>query len=324
MANRSTIFLIAAAAALALLGPGTSSAAEWEWNLESFELIDQTESETISGTGGTFTLATTIGESSVTISCESVELTNATITPEGKGASTVSLSGCQVVGQPTCTVSGPINLKASTDSLTSSVSSQLFNRYVPAESKFATVKISVCKFAGEYAVEGSFAGEFEGGEERVEEPIAFSPKIGEAAGTSLKFGGKTATVAGSITIAASGAFAGQDVAPTPLDTDPPVSTDFGGVNMGKSKTMSVTHTVLGKKEEVKFGTVQIVGGAGVFSIDKEDCGGKTKKPTETCTITVKFTPAAKVGYMGVVVTPWETMKGDRFGVRSHRLAGTGT
>lgn len=301
---------------------------EWEWHVEGQQLASVTESETIKGSGGAVTLATTIGESSASISCESAELTSATITPEGKGGSTIALSkGCQVVGQPTCAVAEPISLKANTEPLTSASTSQLFNRYVPAESKFATVKISGCGFAGEYAVEGSFAGEFEAGEERIEEPIIFTPKIEEEAGTSLKFGGKAATLEGKIAIAASGAFAGQKVAASPIATSPRFGPLFGkGVEVGKSETKIITHKVLAKKGApgVKFGTVSIIGSAGVLSIEKEDCSGKTKAPGETCTITVKFAPKAKEVYKASILTPFESPDGKRFSALNTSLEETGT
>lgn len=310
------------------IGEEEVTPSEWEWHLEGQELLGQAESETIKGTGGAFTLATTIGESKVSISCESAELTNATIAPGGKGTSTVKLSkGCQVVGQPTCVVAEPINLKASTEPLASASSSQLFNRYVPAESKFATVSITVCGFAGEYAVEGSFAGEFEAGEERIEEPIIFSPKLEEEAATSLKFGGKAATLEGEFAIAASGAQAGQKVEPGPILSKPAERPLFpNGVKVGKSETKTLTHLVIGKKggPGVKFGKVSIVGSAGILSIEKEDCSSAALKPGDTCTITVKFEPKAAIVYKAVVVAPFESEDGKRIGFVNAFLEETGT
>lgn len=300
---------------------------EWEWHLEGLQLWVQAESETIKGAGGAFTLATTIGETKVSISCESAELTNATITPGGKGASTVKLSkGCQVVGQPTCVVAEPINLKANTDPLTSSTTSQLFNRYMPAESKFATVGISVCGFAGEYAVEGSFAGEFKAGEERVEEPVIFSPKLEEEAGTNLKFGGKAATLEGEFAIAAQGGLGGQKIAPGTVIARPLPPLFPKGVKANTSETKTITYEVLGKKGSpgIKYGNLSVVGSAGVLSLEKEDCSGNTKKPTETCTITIKVAPKNAIRYAAEVIGPLESADGLRTGFANYSLDEKGT
>jgi hypothetical protein len=293
---------------------------EWDWQLESRQLVDLAESETLSGSGGAFTLATTIGESSASLKCESSELSSGTIAVGGKGTSTLKLSsGCQVVGQPTCTVAQPISLKAKTEALGSG--SHQYNRYSPVESKFATVTISGCKFAGEYAVEGTFAGEFELGE-RVKEPVAFSEKIGSEAGTSLKFGGKAATLAGGFSIAASGAFAGQVVGPDALKSKPFGPLAFNPTKEKTSASLPITYTVL-SKESIKFGTLSIVGGAGVFTPEKEDCSGKTKKQGESCTVTVKFEPTAAQAYGGLVSVPWEYASGVGAEVRIKDLFGVG-
>jgi hypothetical protein len=316
-----SITVLLLALAVGAIGVPTA-AAEWEWQLEEQQLAGLTESETISGPGGTFTLATTIGGVSASVRCEKEELTSSTITPEGKGASTLQLSqGCQVVGKPTCVVTEPINLKSTTEVFTAGT--KLYNRYSPAETKFATVKISGCIFSGEYAVEGTFAGEFEAGEERANEPITFSPKIGEEAGTKLTVGGNAATLEGKLEMAASGAYQGQKVAAVPLQSDPMSGPVFPGTKVGKSDTKTITHTVIGKKN-VKFGTVQIVGSAGILSIESDTCSKNEFKPTETCKITVKFAPKEAKEYKATVVTPWETADGIDFGLRLHRMNALGT
>jgi hypothetical protein len=308
--------------ALAVMAVGAAVAdAEWEWQLEEKQLSGLGESETISGSGGAFKLATTIGESSVSISCEKVELSSGSIKPEGKGASTLKLStGCKVVEQPTCKVTEPISFKANTEVITSGT--KIFNRYSPIEGKFATMKIEGCKFAGEYAVEGTFAGKIEP-EERVSQPIAFSPKIGEEAGTKLTFGGKTATLEGKYELAASGPNVGQKVAPAPLKSDPAVFLTFKGTKAGKFDTMTVTNTILGK-ENVKFATVQIVGSAGILSIDSDKCSKNEFKPTETCVVTIKFAPTVAGKYTATVLYPWETASGTDHGGRVTAITATGT
>ncbi|HET7445788.1 MAG TPA: hypothetical protein VFJ57_14135 [Solirubrobacterales bacterium] len=320
--RRTRLSIAAFLVALTVTAVGAAvAAAEWEWQLEELQLSGLGSSETISGSGGTFKLATTIAGAKVTISCEKAELSSSTITPEGKGASTLKLStGCKASGPPGCKVTEPISLNSSTEVITSGT--QIFNRYSPVESKFATVKIESCAIAGEFPVAGTFAGEIEPGE-RVSQPLTFSPAIAEQAGTSLTFAGKAATLEGKYEMAASGPSAGQDVAPSPLKADPVVFLDFKGTKVGNSDTLPVTLTVI-SKENVKFATVQIVGSAGILTKSADTCSGNEFKKDATCTVTIKFAPTAAVKYTATVLYPWETASGKAHGGRATLVTAFGT
>lgn len=300
----------------------TAAEGEWEWQLEHQQLSGLTTSEAISGTGGVFTLATTLLGVKTSVSCESMELTSSKVIPEGKGASTLKLSKCHVVEPAGCTVTEPINLKSNTEIFTLTTSTKLFNRYTPSETKFATLKISGCLFAGEYGIEGSFGGEFEGGEERVKEPITFSPKISEESKTNLTVAGKAATLEGKFEMAAAGPFAGKQIGGSPVTSKPANAVSFKKTKKGNSELMTITHTVVANKD-VKFKAVTIAGGAGVFSPDKDTCSGNQYKKGESCIITVKFAPTAAVKYEAYETTPWETADGEDFGLKIHKLIGEG-
>jgi hypothetical protein len=190
------------------------------------------------------------------------------------------------------------------------------------KTKFATVKIELCARAGEYALEGRFAGEMEHGE-RVKQPVAFSPRISEEAGTKLTFGAKTATVEGKFEQALAGENSGQRAGEAPLVSDPPVFlVSKNKTKVGNSQRLTITHTVRGK-QNVKFGQATIVGSAGVITIFADTCSKNEFAPTESCTTTVQVAPLEAKKYEASLLTPWETKDGTDFGGRANLIEGWG-
>jgi len=296
-----------------------SAAAEYEWQIQEVQL-GAGGSETISGSGGTFTIASKIGETSVSITCEKAELTSSTIKAEGAGAATLKLSsGCKLTGLAFCKVTEPISLKAKTEMI--GVGTKIYNQYSPAEgSKFTSVKIEGCAAAGEYALEGKFAGEMQPGE-RVNQPLAFSSKISEEAKTTLTLGGKAATIAGSLQMALSGAPVGEQVGQSPVVTDK-LQLAFQDKVTKQSEILDTTTTNKTNKEVV-FKQAQIIGGAGVFQFDADACSGNTFKTGVSCKVAVKFEPQAVQTYKAQLLIIWETKDGVLFGGSAVGLIGKG-
>jgi len=315
--GRAVVVCVLAVAAVVFYA--VSAAAEYEWQIQEVQL-GSGGSETISGSGGTFTIASKIGETSVSISCEKAELTSSTINAEGTGASSLKLSsGCKLTGIPFCKVTEPISLKAKTEMV--GVGTKIYNQYAPAEgSKFASVKIEGCAAAGEYALEGKFAAEMEPGE-RVNQPLAFSAKISEEAKTTLTFGGKAATIQGTLQVALSGAHAGEQVGESPVASDK-LKLPFQQIVVKQSEKLDVTTTNKTNKEVV-FKQAQIIGGAGIFQIDADTCSTNTYKQGISCKITVKFEPQAVQQYQAQLLIPWETKDGVLFGGSMVGLTGKG-
>lgn len=194
-------------AVFAFAAVSASAAQAHEWTIGGTPLSALGGSETISSTGGPFSLS--VPSRKLELKCNS-QTSTGEIFSEGEDNAFVTFTECSVVGAPLCTVAEPIEANTVTKLITNA-SGTLFDLFEPAEGGvFTEIVITGCGAAGEFEVTGNVAGLTEPpGVEKAEQPLTFSKEQSEAAGTELDFGNAPAFLSGNALVSLSGGHAGQ-------------------------------------------------------------------------------------------------------------------
>jgi hypothetical protein len=287
------------------LVPAAVAQAEFEWNVEGQPLSVLGGEEEVEGSGGPFSLELESGE--VSFDCEE-QTTSGSITEGGNGVVTLQFTEC-VTNLPSCKITKPITANTKAEILELNGGTYVVFKPVSG-TKFATLVISGCLFAGEYTIEGTVAAE-PGGEE-VEYPLTFSRAISEAAETELTLL-ETVYLEGPSELELAGPQKAKKVAAAPISALP-ITIKYPKIKSGETGKDIATIKNLHKTANLKYGLAQITGGAGAFSKETDECSNKEKGPGVECNIVVKFAPTkAKEEYGGLLILPWEDATGDPYG-----------
>lgn len=199
MAGRRASTLVLAVLAMLSFGAVWASGAQaLGWSTGGSYVLGGTSSESVEGSGGPFSIESTMLGEPLQIGCSSAS-SSGSIVAGGTGSSTISLSGCAVTAPAKCSV-GPIALEANTE-LTEAEGS-VYEKFVPASGNtFFEAELSGAECPlNENIIQlhGAFAGSAPGAK-HVNRRLTFSDAINSAAGVELHIGKNTpATMSGEV------------------------------------------------------------------------------------------------------------------------------
>jgi hypothetical protein len=221
MKRRFRMLPLALVAVLAFSAIAAAAAQAHEWSIVNGKNKVGTEisgthtlaelelaSETVSSSGGPFTLSSFIGTTAIMVECATEENTG-TIIKGGTDTATITFKTCKLT-KPTPNVCTVPNITATTKTELITVGTKLYDEFLPevAGGKFATLKIegAECSLKGSYEVKGSTAGyDSASATNQEKHTLVFSSTVSSEAGTALTLGTKAATLTGSSVEKLSGA-----------------------------------------------------------------------------------------------------------------------